>query len=128
MTKLKPGDCVNCLIQFNTIVGPYNTDYDEVRTFEIVSRDETGYYLYVPSYTYIKESIKADQYLCRKLSIDKKFIDVQIIYIQEGMIHKIKSILDGCVCTICLEFYSYAVPNQEDGSLICWSCRSNIYR
>ena len=30
---------------------------------------------------------------------------------------------DGCSCVKCLEFYPMAVSNQEDGTLICDSCR-----
>lgn len=30
---------------------------------------------------------------------------------------------DGCICEKCEEYYPYAVPNQSDGTLICWSCR-----
>lgn len=30
---------------------------------------------------------------------------------------------DGCHCKKCKEFYPYAEPNQEDGTLICYSCR-----
>lgn len=30
---------------------------------------------------------------------------------------------DGCWCKKCNDFYKYAEPNQEDGTLICWSCR-----
>lgn len=30
---------------------------------------------------------------------------------------------DGCRCTKCGNFYPYAEPNQEDGTLICYSCR-----
>jgi hypothetical protein len=30
---------------------------------------------------------------------------------------------DGCTCKKCKEFFEYAEPNQEDGSLICWACR-----
>lgn len=29
----------------------------------------------------------------------------------------------GCLCKKCKEFYDFAEPNQEDGTLICWSCR-----
>ena len=29
----------------------------------------------------------------------------------------------GCSCKKCKEYYDYAEPNQEDGTLICWSCR-----
>jgi hypothetical protein len=30
---------------------------------------------------------------------------------------------DGCTCKKCKEFFEYAEPNQEDGTLICWACR-----
>lgn len=31
---------------------------------------------------------------------------------------------DGCACKKCKEFYQFAEPNQEDGTLICYSCRT----
>lgn len=30
---------------------------------------------------------------------------------------------DGCDCKKCREFYPYAEPNQEDGTLVCYKCR-----
>lgn len=30
---------------------------------------------------------------------------------------------DGCVCKKCKELFPHAEPNQEDGTLICYSCR-----
>jgi hypothetical protein len=30
---------------------------------------------------------------------------------------------DGCDCKKCKEYYPYAEPNQEDGTLICYACR-----
>lgn len=35
---------------------------------------------------------------------------------------------DGCSCKVCREFYDMAVPNQPDGTLICYSCRQNPMR
>ena len=32
--------------------------------------------------------------------------------------------LDGFPCKKCSTFYPQALPNQKDGSLICWSCRN----
>lgn len=32
--------------------------------------------------------------------------------------------LDGFPCKKCTNFYPLALPNQEDGTLICWSCRN----
>ncbi len=34
---------------------------------------------------------------------------------------------DGMICNKCKEFYMFAGPNQEDGTLICYSCRSSPY-
>jgi len=32
--------------------------------------------------------------------------------------------LDGFPCRRCTNFFPYALPNQDDGTLICWSCRN----
>lgn len=32
---------------------------------------------------------------------------------------------DGCFCKKCKEYYQYAEPNQEDKTLICYSCRTS---
>lgn len=34
-----------------------------------------------------------------------------------------KEISDGCFCKKCKEYYQYAEPNQDDGTLICYGCR-----
>lgn len=34
---------------------------------------------------------------------------------------------DGMLCQKCKNFYEFAEPNQEDGSMICYSCRKNPY-
>ncbi len=31
---------------------------------------------------------------------------------------------DGEFCKLCKNFFPMAVPNQLDGSMICWSCRN----
>ena len=33
--------------------------------------------------------------------------------------------MDGFPCKVCKNFFQYAVPNQNDGTLICWSCRNS---
>lgn len=35
---------------------------------------------------------------------------------------------DGMLCQKCKLFYEFAEPNQDDGSMICYSCRKNPYR
>lgn len=34
-----------------------------------------------------------------------------------------KKVSDGCTCKKCHEFYPYAEPNQNDGTLVCYGCR-----
>lgn len=40
---------------------------------------------------------------------------------------KRKNYPDGMFCRKCQSFYKYAEPNQPDGTLLCYSCRSNPY-
>lgn len=127
MARLKPGDRVDCRVKQATIVSPYK-DFDDIITFEIVAVDKYGYYLYVPPYVTLKKTSKADKYQCKHLGIDKRFLDVDIIFIQENLICRISSILDGLSCSNCGEFHQMASPNQPDGTLICYSCRFNPYR
>lgn len=35
---------------------------------------------------------------------------------------------DGMVCKKCQGFFEFAEPNQSDGSLLCYTCRTNPYR
>jgi hypothetical protein len=122
MTRLKPGDRIDVRIKSATIVAPYS-NYDEIKTFEIVSTDEYGYFLYIPHYFYLKETVIAHKSRCQKFGIDKKFIDENIVYIMENMICHVHEHLDGMKCCKCNEFYHYASPNQENETLICWNCR-----
>ncbi len=123
MAQLKPGDRVDCRVKEASIVSPYR-DYDEIITFEVVAIDKYGYYLFVPAYRSIKGSVVADRYRCKALNIDKRFLDENIVYIQESQIYKISAVLDGARCVKCLEFFPMASPNQGDGTLICWNCRN----
>lgn len=127
MTKLKPGDRVDCRVKASTIVSPYKS-YDEIKTFEIVATDDHGFYLYVPHYYPLKGTVTADQYRCKNLGIDKRFLNENIVYIQGNLVSSVQSKMDGMVCRICRDFFPYAEANQEDGSLTCFSCRQNPYR
>ena|ERR1700676_391745 len=126
MKKLGRGDRIDVRIKDALIVSPYKS-YDEIKTFEIVSVDEYGYYLFIPVYFDLKDSVIADQYRCKRLNIDKKFLDENIVYIHEELISKINYILDGMMCCKCQDFYAMAEANQEDGTLICYTCRFSKY-
>lgn len=127
MAKLKPGDRVDCRVKASTIVSPYKS-YDEIKTFEIIAIDSHGFYLYVPHYYSIHGTSIANQYQCKALGIDKKFLDENMIYIQGNMVAAVHEKMDGMTCKTCREFYRYAASNQADGTLICYSCRQNPYR
>jgi len=40
------------------------------------------------------------------------------------VVMKIVNGFDGCACKKCKNFYQFAEPNHDDGTLTCWSCRS----
>ena len=126
MPKLKLGDRVSVKLDGTTVVGPYS-DHTEVRTFDIIGVEDGRYYLYVPPYITISDTVKVDNYNYKKFNILPKFIGEEVILVAENKIYKIVSRLDGTFCDYCGEFYDYAVPNQGD-KLICWSCRQNPYR
>jgi hypothetical protein len=129
MTELRAGDRVDIRVKDAKLVSPYR-GYDEIMTFEIVaiSDEDCGYYLYVPSYYVIRGTLVADQYVCKRLRIDKRFMGENIIHIDGNMIANVHARLDGTRCSKCQDFYPYAVPNQPNHTLICWSCRRNRYR
>jgi hypothetical protein len=139
MAKLKSGDRVDCCVKHNNIVNPYSEDYEEIITFDIIGVKEehsyhsdysecSGYFLFVPCYKIIKDSVTITGLLAKQKGINKKFIGEQTIYIQDSLIAKVSSVLDGLFCTHCNEFYEMSSPNQSDGTLLCWSCRRNPYR
>ena len=127
MPKLKPGDTVSCKVKASVIVNAYKS-YDEIHSFVIVAVDDEGYYIFVPIYLNLKESLVADQYRCRSLQIDKKYLNENIIHITERMIASIVTQDEGMNCKICKEFTRFAGPNQTDNSFVCYGCKSNPYR
>lgn len=128
MARLKIGDRIICRLREKTVVNPYTSDYDEVASFDIIAIDNLGYYLYIPPYTFIKGSVRADSFLLKQLSLTKKYLGDDILYIREGFVYKVKSEVDGCTCDKCKDFFYQAAPNQDNGTFLCWECRQNPYR
>lgn len=126
--KLNPGDKIDCLIKNSSIVSPYSNDYDNILTFEIIAKDNNGYFIYIPHYIYINNSIKIDSLLASQLNINSKFINEYLMFIKSSLIYNVKSVVDGVHCANCKEFFYMAEPNQPNNTLICWSCKSNPYR
>lgn len=128
MVKLKPGDRVSCRLKEGMIVNPYRSDFDDIKTFDIIASDSVGYYLFIPPYTYIKGSEKVDSFLLKKEKFSKKYLGDEVVYINESLIYKIISQMDGSVCSHCREFSYKAAPNQEDGTFLCYLCKTDPYR
>jgi hypothetical protein len=128
MPRLKQGDSVTCRVSSAEIVSPYKA-YDEIKSFVIVAIDDRGYFLFVPNYMFIKNTIIADKYRCKTLGIEQRFLDEEIVYIAENMVASVERKQEGLHCKVCNEMFPYAKPNQDDGkTLICFSCRQNPWR
>lgn len=127
MPRLNPGDTISCKVKASAIVSPYGS-YDEICSFVIVATDDEGYYLFVPCYFNLKNSVVADQYKCRKFQIDKKYLDENIVYISENMIASVVKRDEGLNCKVCKEFTRFAEANQKDNTFVCYGCRLNPYR
>lgn len=124
MVILKPGDRVNCRLKGIEIVSA-NHDYDETKAFEIVAVGEYGYYLFVPVYYTVKDTVPIDKYRLNKLMIDDRFLGEDMVYIGEDMVYQVVQQLDGLNCSSCREFFPMAIANQEDDTLVCYTCRQD---
>jgi len=124
--RLKAGDTISCMVKASAIVSPYGS-YDETCSFVIVAKDSEGYYLFVPCYQNLKNSVVADRYFCKKMLIDKRYLNENVVYISEKMIASIIKRDEGLNCANCREFVKWAEPNQEDGTFVCYGCRLNPY-
>ena len=90
--------------------------------------DNYGYYLFVPNYININNSEIANVSKCKKLSIDNKYLNENIVYIIDSLIMSIVSRGMGITCKICKEVCPYAEPNQADGTtLVGFRCTQNPY-
>lgn len=126
MAKLKYGDYIECKIKDAVIVSAY-AEYDSTKTFEILATDGWGYYIYIPNYFFIQKSLKVDRSFCAKYSIDFKYINEKYIHIAESCVYQITFISDGKACERCRQFTPMAAGNQEDGSFLCFICRTSPY-
>ena len=126
MPQLHIGDIVSCKIKSRLIVSPYKS-YDEIKTFVIIAKDEHGYYLFVPHYQSLNDSVVADLWLCSSLSLPSKYLNENIVYIDAGLVVSVARKQDGMPCKLCKELFAYAEPNRDDGTLICYSCRQSRY-
>lgn len=127
MVPLIPGDKIDCRLKNGCLIRA-DKDYDEIKTFEIVAITEYGYYVFVPQYISLPSTIIIDEYRCKKMTINRRFLGEEMVHIHENMVYRVASQLDGMTCAICDEFCPMASVNQEDGTFVCFSCRANPYR
>ena len=126
MASLKAGDTITCFIKHSKVVCSY-TDSDSQVDLEIVARDSSGYFLYVPDYIYLNNTVIISNTEIRLLKINPKFLGSKMLYIETSLVGKVRKILDGMTCVSCHQFYDYAEPNQPNGTLLCFSCRTYPY-
>ena len=81
--RIEVGDVVRCHIKDNEVVACYATQYDYTKDFTIIHCDLRGYYIRIPSYLFIKDSIKLDSYNYKTHNIDKKYLDDYVLYITD---------------------------------------------
>lgn len=122
MVDLKIGDKIVCKIKGSRIV-PSDEEYDETHVFEVISSNYQGWHIYVPPYVAIKDTITISERNYASLGINKKFIGWDCIFITSYFVVRVHDIIDGMICSKCNEYYAMSQPNQEDGTLICFSCR-----
>lgn len=126
MARLKAGDRVSCRLKENCVVSQY-ADFEDIKTFEIIAKDDSGYFVYVPAYIHVRGTIKIDNYNSKRLEILPKFIGEEALYISDNQVNKVEYILDGLNCEKCQEYYEYA-SYDADLKFVCFSCRQNPYR
>jgi len=126
MANLKPGDSVLCHLKEDIIVNP-SSDYDDTKRFDIIANEKNGYYLFISPFVFIKNTITINNTLIKQLNLHKKYLNDSTIYIDENLVFKVASQIDGSVCDRCKEF-SYKASPDKDGSFFCWSCKDNPFR
>lgn len=126
-------DKVFCKIRGNTIVSAASGNYEAQLNFEIIGIEEktSKYLILIPVYYNIKGSWTAKEEHIEKFNASPNYLDCKTLALSEDRIYRaqIKSTgSDGMFCCHCHEFFSMAEPNQDDGTLKCYSCRVNPWR
>jgi hypothetical protein len=123
-----PNDIVYCRVRGNTVVS-LSGKWDGEIPFVIIGMSTDGFYiLRVPKYYNIRHSWKIDKDHANDCNIDDKYLGHKALAVPlekfSRIIRKTPIEQDGMACSKCKKFYHMAEGNQDDGSLICYSCRS----
>ena len=126
--EYRVADDVVVKIQEGRIVPTYSSEYHEQAILEVVALKENGYLLFVPDRLSLKESFCINLYNYKKHGIVKRFVDSDVIHVEEDKIVRLYRRVPGMMCRHCQEFYYMSEPNEPEGTLLCWSCRENRFR
>ena len=82
-TNCYPGDRVVCKVKEDTIVSVYEEFGCTKKIFDIIANYNLGYLIFIPTSSFIKDSvfIKKDNY--KSYNVDKRFIDSYACFITD---------------------------------------------
>ena len=130
--RFRIGDKAYCKIRGNSIVTANAASFDIILNFEIIGKDDSKYLLLIPNYYNIRNSWNIKEEHIDKFLASPNYLDRKAISIPEDRVVRINlqrsASEDGMFCSNCNEFYPMAEPNQSNGSLICYLCRTNPFR
>lgn len=121
MTTLSPGDSIVCKIKGDCIVNVYE-DADYTSIFDVISKYNKGYIIYIPTDMYVKSLIQLTGQNYTNYNAPKKFVGSYVVFITDHHILKVYNRIDGMMCHECSSFSTMAAANQEDGTFRCWNC------
>jgi len=125
------GDRVYCRINSDSSV---IFDYDfydsrylqfKIRTFEVIGIHDIFYVILC--WPGVDDAVLLNKDRIDKWNINPKHLGRYGIFVREFSIGGRETIdyyKNALACKVCKEYYPYAEPNQPDGSLVCWVCRT----
>lgn len=123
----KTGDEVLCKIHAGTIISAYSTAFDFEETFIIAAFYSSGYLAYSDAFVPLEFKYRIIKNNYKQYNLHEKFIDTVLYYINDTNISKVLFDADGMACKKCGVFFPMAAPNNSDGTLTCFICRTYPY-
>lgn len=121
-----PGDTVSCKFSSTRLTNAISSDFDEILSFDVIAKDDKGYYLYIPHYVLLRETSIISKSIADNLKILSRFIGENFLYVTFHNVVSVRKGIEGATCMKCDEFFPYAESNP-DGKTICFVCRKYRY-
>lgn len=128
------GDHVVCKTRDGVLVARHERS-DAKLTLTVIGRQliDDGvweYVAYVPEYESgtVSSCFRIRPQFAENFGIQKKYVGELGLTFRRNNVMRLSYRADGLSCSKCEEFFRMAVGNQEDGTLICYSCKQNPYR